>query len=396
MGPPSSHRTAHRAGRRYPTPAADRRVLGIMAGYLAQRGTPIGFGQRMLLGLPIAAVFMIIAWVLLTRACSPASCARSDPASCPGTWAAPVRWWAPSRLHHRGRPGGRLRRWGGDGPRQARPVAAGRPRHAGSHRRVHAARRHPTQRDRLRVKTPRRRSGGASRRLPQPRGHRPQRRPPSTPSPRSSPACSCGRHRSTCAGAFRGRADPRTGRGSGDRSGTAARRACLRAPGQRLRPVPAGDRRPRRRAPSCGRAVQMSRHGPCTGTAGTRYRRRPEPPSARHPLRLRRQDECSRNRRALPAPEARNASRGPTSRCEEPDGPTAGLPRSATPSGRDPVRTQPAGPPSTAGPRAGGAWLLGGQHDCVVRYRSRETFVGRQQPAAKTAGRRNVQRIPKW
>lgn len=40
---------------------------GIMAGYLAQRGTPIGFGQWMLFGLPIAAVFMVIAWVLLTR-----------------------------------------------------------------------------------------------------------------------------------------------------------------------------------------------------------------------------------------------------------------------------------------------------------------------------------------
>lgn len=40
---------------------------GIMAGYLAQQGAPIGFGRWMLFGLPIAAVFMVIAWVLLTR-----------------------------------------------------------------------------------------------------------------------------------------------------------------------------------------------------------------------------------------------------------------------------------------------------------------------------------------
>ncbi len=40
---------------------------GILAGHLAQRGTPIGFGQWMLLGVPIAVVFMVIAWVLLTR-----------------------------------------------------------------------------------------------------------------------------------------------------------------------------------------------------------------------------------------------------------------------------------------------------------------------------------------
>jgi solute carrier family 13 (sodium-dependent dicarboxylate transporter), member 2/3/5 len=40
---------------------------GILAGYLAQRGTPIGFGQWMLLGLPLAIVFMAVAWWLLTR-----------------------------------------------------------------------------------------------------------------------------------------------------------------------------------------------------------------------------------------------------------------------------------------------------------------------------------------
>jgi solute carrier family 13 (sodium-dependent dicarboxylate transporter), member 2/3/5 len=40
---------------------------GIMAGYLDQQGTPVGFGQWMLLGLPLAIVFMGIAWVLLTR-----------------------------------------------------------------------------------------------------------------------------------------------------------------------------------------------------------------------------------------------------------------------------------------------------------------------------------------
>lgn len=40
---------------------------GIMAGYLAQQGSPIGFGRWMVFGLPVAAVFMIVAWVLLTR-----------------------------------------------------------------------------------------------------------------------------------------------------------------------------------------------------------------------------------------------------------------------------------------------------------------------------------------
>lgn len=40
---------------------------GILAGHLAQQGTPIGFGQWMLLGLPLAVVFMVIAWLLLTR-----------------------------------------------------------------------------------------------------------------------------------------------------------------------------------------------------------------------------------------------------------------------------------------------------------------------------------------
>lgn len=40
---------------------------GILAGYLAQQGTPIGFGRWMLLGLPLAVVFLLIAWLLLTR-----------------------------------------------------------------------------------------------------------------------------------------------------------------------------------------------------------------------------------------------------------------------------------------------------------------------------------------
>ena len=40
---------------------------GILAGYLAQQGTPIGFGRWMLLGLPLAVVFMVAAWLLLTR-----------------------------------------------------------------------------------------------------------------------------------------------------------------------------------------------------------------------------------------------------------------------------------------------------------------------------------------
>lgn len=83
------------------------------------------------------------------------------------------------------------------------------------------------------------------------------------------------------------------------------------------------------------------------------------------------------------------AARSPTGR--PPAFPVAPPPAAAIQYGRSPQdhRRQPG-----LGP--GGAWLLGGQHDCVVRYRSRETFVGRQQPAAKTAGRRNVQRIPKW
>jgi solute carrier family 13 (sodium-dependent dicarboxylate transporter), member 2/3/5 len=40
---------------------------GIMAGYLAAQGMPIGFGQWMLLGLPLASIFMVVAWLLLTR-----------------------------------------------------------------------------------------------------------------------------------------------------------------------------------------------------------------------------------------------------------------------------------------------------------------------------------------
>lgn len=40
---------------------------GILAGYLAQQGRPIGFGAWMLLGVPLAAVFMLIAWLLITR-----------------------------------------------------------------------------------------------------------------------------------------------------------------------------------------------------------------------------------------------------------------------------------------------------------------------------------------
>jgi solute carrier family 13 (sodium-dependent dicarboxylate transporter), member 2/3/5 len=40
---------------------------GIMAGYLAQQGSPIGFGQWMLFGFPVAVIFMTVAWVLLTR-----------------------------------------------------------------------------------------------------------------------------------------------------------------------------------------------------------------------------------------------------------------------------------------------------------------------------------------
>jgi solute carrier family 13 (sodium-dependent dicarboxylate transporter), member 2/3/5 len=40
---------------------------GILAGYMAQQGTPIGFGQWMVLGVPMAAVFGVLAWLLLTR-----------------------------------------------------------------------------------------------------------------------------------------------------------------------------------------------------------------------------------------------------------------------------------------------------------------------------------------
>ncbi len=40
---------------------------GILAGYLADQGSPIGFGRWMLLGLPLAIVFLGIAWLLLTR-----------------------------------------------------------------------------------------------------------------------------------------------------------------------------------------------------------------------------------------------------------------------------------------------------------------------------------------
>ncbi len=40
---------------------------GILAGWLAQRGTPLGFGSWMLLGVPTATVMMVVAWLLLTR-----------------------------------------------------------------------------------------------------------------------------------------------------------------------------------------------------------------------------------------------------------------------------------------------------------------------------------------
>lgn len=39
----------------------------ILVGYLAGRGVQVGFGQWMLLGLPLAAVFLLLAWLLLTR-----------------------------------------------------------------------------------------------------------------------------------------------------------------------------------------------------------------------------------------------------------------------------------------------------------------------------------------
>ncbi len=44
---------------------------GIMAGYLAQQGAPVGFGRWMAFGLPVAVVFMVVAWVLLTRVIFP-------------------------------------------------------------------------------------------------------------------------------------------------------------------------------------------------------------------------------------------------------------------------------------------------------------------------------------
>jgi solute carrier family 13 (sodium-dependent dicarboxylate transporter), member 2/3/5 len=40
---------------------------GILVGYLAEQGRRIGFGQWMLLGVPLAIVFLAIAWLLLTR-----------------------------------------------------------------------------------------------------------------------------------------------------------------------------------------------------------------------------------------------------------------------------------------------------------------------------------------
>lgn len=40
---------------------------GILVGWLADQGRPIGFGQWMLLGVPLAAAFGLVAWVLLTR-----------------------------------------------------------------------------------------------------------------------------------------------------------------------------------------------------------------------------------------------------------------------------------------------------------------------------------------
>lgn len=40
---------------------------GILVGWLAEQGRSIGFGQWMLLGVPLAALFGLIAWVLLTR-----------------------------------------------------------------------------------------------------------------------------------------------------------------------------------------------------------------------------------------------------------------------------------------------------------------------------------------
>lgn len=52
---------------------------GIMAGYLAQQGVPVGFGQWMLFGVPVAVIFMSIAWLLLTRVIF-----RIEPTELPG------------------------------------------------------------------------------------------------------------------------------------------------------------------------------------------------------------------------------------------------------------------------------------------------------------------------
>ncbi|MEX0592948.1 MAG: SLC13 family permease [Nitriliruptoraceae bacterium] len=43
---------------------------GILAGWMADQGTPIGFGRWMLLGVPLAATFGTIAWLLLTHGAS--------------------------------------------------------------------------------------------------------------------------------------------------------------------------------------------------------------------------------------------------------------------------------------------------------------------------------------
>jgi solute carrier family 13 (sodium-dependent dicarboxylate transporter), member 2/3/5 len=40
---------------------------GIVVGYLGQQGVDVGFAQWMMLGLPLALIFMVIAWIALTR-----------------------------------------------------------------------------------------------------------------------------------------------------------------------------------------------------------------------------------------------------------------------------------------------------------------------------------------